>query len=283
MDKKVISELDNLKLIYFEIIDGYSPCSDLNCYIKHFSEKESHLLLQKKIELQKYYSESGVPLEEELLKQRIESGDWSKEKEEQILQLKVDITDAENGLHTILPEQRGFLQNILEEKQKALSELRFERKNVLGRCVEDLVDEDVNDYVSYLSCYKDPALAEHIKKSYQEFQELEQEETNKIAVILSENYKRFSEENLKFCSVMPFFLNKFSYCKEDIQSFLGIPVNQLTHNQNYLFSMGVRNLNVLQKAEGSPPDLNLDATPLAISKWYDIQYSIQLGKSKQKS
>ena len=72
-----------------------------------------------------------------------------------------------------------------------------------------------------------------------------------------------------------------SYAKENISSFLGIPLNDLTYNQNYLFSTAVRNLNVLTNSDSEPPNLSLDSTILDLVKWYDIQHSLIISKRNQ--
>ena len=79
---------------------------------------------------------------------------------------------------------------------------------------------------------------------------------------------------------MPFFLNKFSYCKENIYYFLGIPISQLTYHQNYLLSLGSRNLNVMGQAQGNPPEVDLCQSLDEIVQWYNVQYNLMISKNK---
>ena len=155
MDKNTLSKLDELKLVYYEILNGYTFDSESSLYIKHFSEKESHLLLVKKMELQTYYEKNEVPSEAELLKNAMATGEWTQEKEDKILELKYRLSDNEKNLHNIIPEQRPWIESQLELARKELQSIYTERKMTLGRSVQDLVDEDVNDYVCYISCFKD--------------------------------------------------------------------------------------------------------------------------------
>lgn len=275
---KSISEIDDLKIIYSEILDGYSYDSNLNLYIKHFAEKDSSLILRKREYLFHFYISEGVPHESELLKSAIENGEWSAEKEERILELKYHVSDNEKNIHNIIPEQRAGIEKIIEETKVNLADMLFDRKQILGRSVEDLVDDDVNDYVLFLSYYKNPECTQHLEKDYDTFQTWESPQLNELNARLGYHYKRFSEEKVKGIACLPLFLNKFEYSKEDVSTFLGKPVIELTHNQNYLFFFGIRNLNILANSKNGPPDLQLDAKVSDVIKWYDLQHSINLGK-----
>lgn len=284
MEKKEefkVSEIDELKLIYYEIINGSSFAPENSLFIKHFSEKESYLVQKKRIELFYYYVKEGVPHESELLKNALNNGEWSEEKENKILELKFAISDNERHINDIIIEQRAPIQKAIEEHKQELSELLFERKEILGKSIEDLIDNDINDYISYVSFFKDDICKISAFESYEEFEKIDFSKVLILNKILSLNYEKISELVIKKIAAMPFFLNKFSYAKENIYNFLGIPLNQLTHHQNHLFSIGVRNLNVLSNVEGNPPDLSLGAKPINLVNWYDIQNSILISKRNQ--
>ena len=278
---KTISEVDELKLIYFEILDGFSPDSETSLFVKHFSDKESQAVLQKRVELFHFYLKEGVPHESELLKNAIDNGEWSQEKEDKILQLKFIISDNEANIHNIIWEQRKMIEKVVNDHKAELAEMQFERKHVLGRNIEDLVDEDVNDFVVYLSFYKDTALTQHIVPTYEEFQEWEPTKINALNKVLADQYKKFAEEKVKGVAILPMFLNKLSYTKDNITHFLGKPIHALSHHQSYLFSLGVRNLQILNHAKGNPPDLALEAKVKDVVHWYDIQHSLNIGRKNQ--
>ena len=276
-----ISEIDELKLIYFEILNGSSFCHEKQLYIKHFTEKENYLILKKRIELWDYYTKEGVPHDSELLKNAIENGEWSEEKENKILEYKYIISDNEKNIHNIIVQQRAPILKAIQDTKNKLSEFIYERKQVLGRSIEDLVDQDVNDYISYVSYFRDEKCQESAFKSYEEFEKIDFNEILKYNKSLSIHHDKISEEKIKKIATMPFFLNKLSYAKDQLNAFLGIPLNELSHNQIGLFSIGIRNLNTLSNAEGNPPDLSLGANPDQLVHWYDIQHSILVGKRNQ--
>ena len=276
-----ISELDELRFIYYEINRGKTFVKELDLYLKHFSEEESYLLLKKKIELFEFYLKEGVPHESELLKNALENEEWSETRENKILELKYLISDNEKNIHNIIIEQRAPIEKIIENAKKELQDILEERKGILGRSIEDLIDEDIEDYLCFLSVFKDEKCETYYSESYEEFQKLETSEIYKLNYYLNREHRKYSEENIKKIACLPFFLNKFSYAKDNIESFLGKPFNYLTNYQINLFSFGTRNLNTLSHAKGSPPDTSLEAKASDVVQWYDIQHSILIAKQNQ--
>ena len=281
MEKPTISEIDELKLIYFEILEGFCSDKKTGYYIRHFTDNDSHLVLKKRSELFDFYQQEGVPHETDLLKAAIANEEWSAAKEDKILELKYHISDNEKIIQGIIPEQRGNIEAIIQSKREELDELLFERKHTLGRGIEDLVDDDVNDYVLYLSFHKDRELKEKLNPTYEDFQKSHGKIIETLNTRLSVNYHKYFEDNLKKISALPIFLNKLSYSKDDMASFFGKPIIELSHHQCYILSLGLRNINVLQNSDGHPPDLNLEAKVSDLVQWYDIQHSIQIAKKKQ--
>lgn len=284
MDKKrdsVLLELEELNLIYYEIINGSSFCPQKSLYIKHFSEKENFLIQKKKNQLVNEYVEQGIPTKSELLENAIKNEEWSEEKENKILELKYAISDNEKNLHNIIPQQRSFIKKIIDKHKEELSDLLFEKTNAIGKGIEDLVVNNTNEYLSFLSFFKDEECKISAFESFEAFEKIDFEELLTLNNLIASNNEKISESQIKKIATMPFFLNKFSYSKEDITKFLGIPIYKLTYNQINLFSFGIRNLNVLSNAKGNPPDLSLDGTPESLVNWYDIQNSILISKRNE--
>lgn len=273
-----LSDVEEAKLIYFEVLDGYNFDPEAGLYIRHFTDRDSSLILRKRDELFHYYSSQGVPHEDDLLRAAIENEEWSQDKEDHVLSLKYQISDNERNIHNIIPEQRSGIEKIIEDTKNQLADALFERKNILGRNIEDLIDDDVSDYIVYLSFFKDRELSQHLEPDYDTFQNWDPSKINELNLRLGFHYRRFSERNLKGIACLPMFINKLGFSKEDVSTFLGKPIIDLTHNQNFIFSYGVRNLNVLPTAKGNPPDLNLDAKLDDVIRWYDLQHSLNIGK-----
>lgn len=276
-----ISEIDELKLIYYEIISASSFVPENSLFIKHFSEKEACSIQKKRMELFYFYTKEGVPHESELLANAIKNGDWSEEKENKILELKYAISDNEKNINNIIIQQRPFIQKIIDKHKEDLSNLQLERKGTLGTNIEDLIENDIQDFISFISFYKDEKCKISAFESFEEFEKIDFIQILKLNKILALNYQKISDLVLKKIASMPFFLNKFSYSKDNMGSFLGVPIYELTYNQMNLFSIGIRNLNVLSNTESDPPDLNLEAKPSDLVNWYDVQHSILISKRNE--
>ncbi len=271
-----LSEIEHLKIVYKEIIEGYSFFDKESIYIKHLNDIEYSEVVAKKLELFEKYSSEGLPSEEEKLQQLYDSEQWTKDQEEQILQYKYIIVDNEKNLKNIIPQQHANIKRIIEDTRKKLQLLSLERSALMGITANEAAERDSSSYVIYLAFYKDKELKEKVFKSFKDIDELET--LNEQSKLIEQTFQRFSDSSIRKISVLPFFLNTFSYSKDKIHTFLGKPLYQLTTYQTILFSLGNRNLNVLSQADGEPPELLDDVKVDDIITWYDQNYSVILGK-----
>jgi len=276
-----LSEIDGLRLLYKEIIEGFSPYPTSSCYIKHLDELESLEILRKKQDLFEIYKKEGVPTQEQKLKDAIASGEWDEGKEDQILTYKYNISDNEKNLKSLIPQQHPPIKKIISEIKQKLNALLKEKDSVLGQTADYFAERDSFNYTIYLSLYKDPL--SRLFNSYHDFQEIEDEGVVSYGKILENALTKFTHNNLTYIAVMPFFLNPLSYVKENVFNFLRKPIIEMTNYQSALISLGLRNLNILSNTDAEPPAL-LDDVPLNdIVKWYDMHFSVMLGKSKSNS
>ncbi len=267
-------------MVYQEIIEGcsYSPNG---FFIKHLCDLEQIELTRKRIEFVNRYIEAGVPLEEERVKHLKENGDWSNEKDEDIKAYRQTLADNEKSLSNIIPQQQEPIRRMMDQHKKELIALMIERKMLIGTTAEELSDRDSTVFLAYLSLYKDRECKQKLFPNWEDFEALEEDESQKYLRAIDDAIARISEKNVKKIGCLPFFLNAFSYCKDSIHTFIRKPICELTNYQVLLFSAGSRNLNVLSEAEGSPPEYYDKTTADEILKWYDTQYSIIIGKRRK--
>lgn len=279
MSKKILSLTDELRLVYQDIINGYSISDDGQIFFKHFSELENITLLRKRFEFYTQYIKEGLPTEAERLEELINQGEWSAQKEDDILSLKLTISDNEAHFMRVIKQQQGTIRAVIERSKKELGDIFNERHQLLGTTAEEISGIDITNYSLFLSCFTDSSFTIPFFKSWSEFEKIESEQLDDTHNLFDKSNSRFNEKAIRQVSVMPFFLNLFSYSKENLYTFLGKPMIYLTNYQTFLFSLGQRNLNVLSQCNGSPPEIMQgEATAEDVLNWYDGQYSILLGK-----
>ena len=68
-------KIDELRLVYKEIIEGFSHASP-EIVVKHLCDLEQIEIVRKRLEFRQSYINQGIPTEEERLKQIIDDGEW---------------------------------------------------------------------------------------------------------------------------------------------------------------------------------------------------------------
>ena len=273
------SERDHLKMVYQEIIDGSSPVKDF--FVKHLSDVEFIDVTRKRLALFQKYKDDGIPTEEERLKVLRDSEEWTDQQESDIMAYRLTIADNEKSLISLIPEQQVAIQQLLNEHKQSLRKLLIEKRNLIGATAEECSERDSTAFLTFLSIFKDRECSRPMFSSWTEFEALPEEQIEMYTQAMDEVLGRIHDLTIRTISALPFFLNAFSYTKENVSMFVNRPVSRLTNYQIHLFSLGIRNLNILTQAEGSPPEYFDEVHAEEIIKWYDIQYSMILGKRKQ--
>lgn len=281
MSDNFVLEIEELKVIYKEIIDGFSYDEASNCFIKHLNDLENAEVVRIKSQVYKKFKLDGLPDDQERLKQIMENEDWSTQKEAQIVDLKYLISDNEKNLPSILiPQQKLMIEKIVQEKRRELGSLLLEKRKLIGATANEFSEKEAFYYLIHFSIFNDRELKEKRFNDVSALTESEELEIHKYAEAIDRAHLKFSENNIKKISILSFFISPFSYCRESIHSFLGKPMCQITPYQSLLFSLGSRNLGVLSNTEVEPPALLDDVKLDDIVTWYDQQHSIIVGRRK---
>jgi len=280
--KSALSETEQLKLKYNDLINGYSFYKDKQIYVKHFCEQSYAKILQAKADLIQNYVDQGLPFIEDREKEAIQQGSWTQEKNDRILQLKYILSDNEKYAQSLVIEsQRKMILDILKKDKKELENLLQEKDDALGPTCEKFAERSIDSYFIYELFYKNESL--NCKYfDFQEFDLLDYEELIIYKKILNYCLSIVQDDDIRKIAAMPFFLNSFSLVKDRPERFFNKSIILLTFNQHNLLSSGLRNLNILSQVEGSPPSL-IDCSVNDLLNWYDQQYSVMIGKNKGQS
>ena len=272
------TSIEDLKIIFKEIVDGYSCSEDGQIFFKHFTDLDNvQIIHQRRIFLAKNIEE-GIPSEASRLKEIIANEEWTLEKEDEILSLKMTIADNEKNLASIIIEQQRNVRMMIEQNRKDLFALLVQRAALMGTTAEELTHRDIKNYSLYKACFRDPELSKSMFDSWEDFESVDTPELDRIQEQYDKATEKFQERSIRTLSIIPFFLNTFSYAKDNITLFFGKPLIQLTTLQLFLCSCGQRNMSIISQAETSCPEIAGDITVDDILTWFDQQYSIILGK-----
>jgi hypothetical protein len=277
-----ISLTDELRVIYQEIIEGVSASDDDTIFFRHLTELDNIEILRKKIKFYKYYLKKGLPSEEDRLAQIIQFEEWSQDKEDEIINIRFRISDNEKNIPQIIPQMQAGIRFAVEQDRKALTALLTERYHLLGATADEMSNRDTSAFSIYLALFSDRECKRPLFPAWESFDALENEKSDPIREAYDKAMDKFEGQKIRQLSVMPFFLNSFSYSKENVSTFIDKPMVALTSYQMMLFSLGQRNLSILSNSEGSPPEFLGEVGPNEVLTWYDQQYSIILTKRKQK-
>jgi hypothetical protein len=135
-------------------------------------------------------------------------------------------------------------------------------------------------FVAFLETFNDAACTDRKFKTFQQFQDLSDEESQSYIENIDDALSKFTEENIKIIAAMPFFINIFSYIKDNISTFFGKSLVHVSHFQFLILSLGSRNINVLSQIEEEPPELVAPKDIQKIVDFYDKEYSVMVGRRK---
>jgi hypothetical protein len=230
-----------LKKIYKNIIDGYSRFffKKENIYLKHLKESEFNEIYEI---YEEYFAKSkakGLLEEKEKLSLLIEKNLWSLEKDEEIKSIEEKIKHNQLTIkNLVIKKQIEQFKKDIEDLEKKSKELRKEREEAIGLTCESFALQKANEYVIYLSFFKDKNFYERCFKNKKAFEEVEPNILSNYLFIYNKYNQEINEKNIKKISISVFFSNNFYLCEDDPIIFYGKPIVELSRNQLDLFAYG---------------------------------------------
>ena len=280
---KILRNHDDYKLLFVEIATGVSFCSHTKFFIRHSSDYNLGELIRRKNLYLDEMMQGEFLTEAYKLKLLKEHGLWGDKDEDDILALELVISDNTRLMEKMtVPSQKEMIKTILDGKRKELKILQDKKNNLVGDTREYYGSKYMSDIIVQSSFFKDkecqtPAYSE------EEFESLPDGEIHPLHNSYNVFLKKFGEKTMRSLVTLPFILNQLSYCKTNISTFFGKPVVSHTHFQMDLIGKGLRNLSVIDGAEGDPPEINEETNIQELLDWYDSNYSIIVTKSKSGS
>ena len=234
------AEITQLRRIYAEICRGYSE-SEWNgkvVYVKHltaFGQTEIEVFQEKAVE---DALKRGILSEEERIKWLIAKGLWSTKEDADITAEKSFVENLEKTLSIAALEiQRKQLRGQLKEGKERLDKLLEKKSQVIGLTAERVAEQRTQYEHVRLSFFWDVEMTTPIFTK-DDIEQLSDGDSMTILVRYIDIINRFSATNLRKIAIQPFFTNYFHLCAEDIRSFFGKPIVELTSSQANLLAYG---------------------------------------------
>lgn len=261
---------DNLKLIYSQIIQGYSNFLFKNSvgYIKHLNALDSSIIDIKRQEYLDKAKNSGAPTYIEKLNELIDKNLWSKDKDNKIQEIKDYLANLKHtkSKYTIKRDIDPVNKEI-ERYNIQLFDLVLEKEKLIGKTAEHYADKKVNEYYIYHSIYSDNSLNNRLY-SEEQFNELENLELDKLVKIYNDKMSIFHEAHLKKIALMPYFMNLLILAGDNIYNLFGKPIIYLTFYQVEIIQHGRTFKNILQNSK-TQPDAVIMSDPDKLVEWFN--------------
>lgn len=252
---------------YIELIDeifsGYSrfDFEGQAVFLRHFTFKDQKFLQNSYDRHHSKAASKGIRDEEELLKELIKDETWTKEEENELLELESYISNLEKSLTKIvLPShQESHKKLIIEEKVK-LHVLKAKRKELIGRTASEYAGNRSNEDFLCNLLYRDEEL-KTLFFSEDEFGELEE---SQLSFLMEKYYgfmTKFSDLNIQKASLEDCFSLFLPHCEKPYDVF-GKPMYLFTLYQLKLLAYGRMFLHIFQNVDKIPDSIRKDPEAL---------------------
>ena len=240
---------------YKELIDGASAFRDGNelLYVKHLTEAD---IGELELSTEKYHKEAeekGLPVEQDKISILVKQDLWTQEKEEEIKELKIKIATLQDTHKKLfLKAQISKSQESIDAVIQSLGKLVTEREELLGLTCEKYADRKSNEEIVLYCFYKDRELKQKFFTP-EEFDELHRDKLYRYIQVYNDISREFSSEEMKRMAALPFFINLFFLCEDNIYTLYGKPVISLTLAQVDAYNSAKTYKSIMSQGN-SPPD-----------------------------
>lgn len=228
-----------LRQAFLDVCNGYSVASHKGekIYIRHLSHKEHLMLDDLQDSFKKDAIENGIPSEKDKVNYLVSEGLWSEKRENDIAQKRRYIEQMNDGKKKMtLPSMLERHIADIKKEEEILRKWENERLELVGVTCESYASKVVSDYYILRSFFKD----KEFKTPYfteEEFDEIDDVELVSLIRYYREVSEICSEKNLKHLAIQDFYTPYFYLCDDDISSFYGKSICDLTYNQIKLASL----------------------------------------------
>ena len=258
-----------------EIFDGYTEFEYAGkpAYLKHFSIRDQRYIHRYYDKYKNIALKKGIPSEKEILVRLKNDNLWTDDDDLKIASLEAEINRLkETQKASYLPSQKEKIGKTIIEKNQELNKLNSQKKEIAGSTAESYASNRTNEeFIRYI-LFKDETLKENLFTE-EEFDDLDDYSLNFLIKKYSNSNARLCEDNIQHAVLRDFF-NMYLSQTEDLSSFYGKPIIQLSIFQLKLALYARVFFNIFQYNDDLPNNLKKD--PAAI-----LRFSESKKKGKQ--
>lgn len=258
-----------IKSVLKDVINGYSRTrhrSFGDIYVKHYTSYDNALIDDYKDLFYRNAREKGLQSNQEKMDDLIREGDWSEDKNRQIIELKRSIGNLHDTRAKLFIEhQKKSIQEKIEASSESLQKLESEKSSLLGYTAEVFSSKKANEYFIFESLRKDREMKERFFDE-ESFDDLDNFSLGELIHLYNEISENFSELNLKRTAYSSGFLNLFYMSPESVYEFYGKPVLELTFYQIEVYSNAKIFKNLVSNSK-YPPSTEAYHDPDLLVSW----------------
>lgn len=242
--------MENLRKIFVDICRGYSDhlLNDKHIYIRHLSHFDQ-INIDDKYDI--FYSEAknrGLYTFNDKIKFLESEGLWSKKNQQEIDETQNYLNNLKITKNSLaFKSQIDPINKQIKEAEDKYIKLITNKNNLIGMTCENYANRKIELFYIELLFYSDNELKDKLFHK-QEFDNAEEDLIDKLLSLYSSFVISFSNENIKKISVSNFFTSLL-YLSDNLESFFGKALCNLTFYQSNLLSWGIYYKNISKNNE----------------------------------
>jgi hypothetical protein len=245
-----------LKIALFEIIRGFTVIDvgrHKSIYVKHFTFIDTASIDLKYAEAYKFAIGKGLPLIDEQIKTAIGNNTWTEKQEKRYSEIPAEINTLKlTKSKLFLKRELDSINSEIETLEKELLRLEYERSEVVGYTAEIFATKKANEHAIYYS-FRGKNL-DTFYFSEEEYETFSNEEISNLIVGHAGYVAKFTPKEMKRIAISTAFMNMIYLAGEDIMSFFGKPVLELTNRQMEVYNLGRYFKNLMAEYKGTITD-----------------------------
>lgn len=247
-----------LRRAFADICRGYSSglLNGVAVYTRHLSHQQHIELDLYRERFESEAREQGAPTEGARLAELIKKGQWSDGKENEIARQKDTaqrFEEAKRGL--VKPSEIAAYDRQIKDENDRLVKLLNERRTLIGATCEEYAQHRLDDHYIVTNLFSDSTLTCPVF-SADEYDSLPDSTIQQVIDLHRVVTDPLSDHNLRHLAIQDFFIGYYILCADDLYSFFGRPIVEMTHYQVRLGNVARYFKSILEHTDTSklPPD-----------------------------